>query len=98
MMGEAVSRFADIAVVTSDNPRHEEPGAIIEQIISGMSGNYRIEEDRAAAIDCAIRAACAGDVVLIAGKGHENYQQIGDAKLPFSDIDVATRALKGAAA
>jgi UDP-N-acetylmuramoyl-L-alanyl-D-glutamate--2,6-diaminopimelate ligase len=93
MMGEAVSRLADLAVVTSDNPRHEAQRAIIEQIIVGMSGNYRIEEDRAAAIDAAIRTARTGDVVVLAGKGHENYQQIGDEKLPFSDVEVAQRVL-----
>jgi UDP-N-acetylmuramyl-tripeptide synthetase len=93
MMGEVVSRLADIAVVTSDNPRHEAPRTIIEHIIAGMSGNYRIEEDRAAAIDSAIRGAGVDDVVLIAGKGHETYQQIGDEKLPFSDAEVAQRVL-----
>jgi UDP-N-acetylmuramoyl-L-alanyl-D-glutamate--2,6-diaminopimelate ligase len=93
LMGEVVSRLADIAVVTSDNPRHEEPRAIIDHIIAGMAGDYRVEEDRAAAIDSAIRDAVAGDVVLLAGKGHEHYQQIGDEKLPFSDVEVAQRIL-----
>lgn len=93
LMGEVVSRYADMAVVTSDNPRHEEPRAIIDQVIAGMSGDYRIEEDRAAAIAVAIRAAGPGDVVLLAGKGHETTQQIGDEKLPFSDLEVAQRAL-----
>ncbi len=93
LMGEVVSRLADSAIVTSDNPRHEEPRAIIGEIVSGMAGNYRIEEDRAAAIDNAIREARPGDIVLLAGKGHEAYQQIGDNKLPFSDSEVAQRVL-----
>jgi UDP-N-acetylmuramoyl-L-alanyl-D-glutamate--2,6-diaminopimelate ligase len=93
LMGEVVSRRADSAVVTSDNPRHEEPRAIIDDIVAGMAGNYHIEEDRAAAIDNAIRAAQAGDIVLLAGKGHEPYQQIGDSKLPFSDAEAAQRVL-----
>jgi UDP-N-acetylmuramoyl-L-alanyl-D-glutamate--2,6-diaminopimelate ligase len=98
MMGEVASRLAELAVVTSDNPRHETPLAIIGEVVAGMSGNYQIEEDRAAAIDGAIRAARSGDIVLIAGKGHESYQQIGDKKFPFSDVEVATRVLEGVAA
>ncbi|MCX7628381.1 MAG: UDP-N-acetylmuramoyl-L-alanyl-D-glutamate--2,6-diaminopimelate ligase [Methylophilaceae bacterium] len=93
-MGEVATRLADLVIVTSDNPRHEAPRAIIDDIVAGMSGNYRIEEDRAAAIDMAIREARPGDVVLLAGKGHETYQQIGNDKLPFSDAEVAHRILE----
>lgn len=94
LMGEVVSSLADVAVVTSDNPRQEAPLAIIDEIVASMSGNYQIKEDRAEAINHAIRLADVGDVVLLAGKGHETYQQIGDAKLPFSDAEVADRVLK----
>lgn len=97
LMGEAASRLADSVIVTSDNPRHEDPAAIIDEIIAGMGGNYHIEADRAAAIDHAILAAGAGDVVLIAGKGHEDYQDIGGIKLPFNDSEVARRALEAKA-
>ncbi|GBG15360.1 UDP-N-acetylmuramoyl-L-alanyl-D-glutamate--2,6-diaminopimelate ligase [Novimethylophilus kurashikiensis] len=93
LMGGVVSRLADLAFVTSDNPRHENGREIINEIVAGMDADYRIEEDRAAAIDAAIREAKAGDIVLLAGKGHESYQQIGDEKLPFSDLEVAQRVL-----
>lgn len=93
LMGMAVSRLVDLAVVTSDNPRHEDPRRIIDEIVEGMTGNYRIEEDRAAAIDGAIRDSRAGDIVVLAGKGHEPYQHIGNRKLPFSDLNVAQRVL-----
>jgi UDP-N-acetylmuramyl tripeptide synthase len=96
-MGEAASRLADSVVVTSDNPRHEDPAAIIADIVAGMASNYCVEADRAAAIVLAIEQAESGDVVLLAGKGHEDYQDIGGVKLPFSDAEVALRALKVAA-
>jgi UDP-N-acetylmuramoyl-L-alanyl-D-glutamate--2,6-diaminopimelate ligase len=95
LMGEAASRLADAVVVTSDNPRHEDVRKIIDDIVAGMDGNYHIEEDRAAAIEQAIAGASMGDVVLVAGKGHEEYQQIGDIRLPFSDAEVAQRVLEG---
>jgi UDP-N-acetylmuramoyl-L-alanyl-D-glutamate--2,6-diaminopimelate ligase len=98
LMGEAVSSLADMAVVTSDNPRHEPPQQIIDEILAGMSGNYQVELDRAAAIARAISHAAAGDTVLLAGKGHEVYQQVGDEKLPFSDLEVAERVLREVAA
>ncbi len=93
LMGETASKLADMVVVTSDNPRHEDPVAIISEIVAGMAGDYHIEADRAAAIAHAIEQAQAGDVVLLAGKGHEDYQDIGGVKLPFSDAEVARRAL-----
>ena len=93
LMGDVVANLADEAVVTSDNPRDEAPRAIIDEIVAGMVSNFHIQEDRAAAIDYAIRHARATDVVLIAGKGHETYQEIKGEKLPFSDVEVAMRSL-----
>jgi UDP-N-acetylmuramoyl-L-alanyl-D-glutamate--2,6-diaminopimelate ligase len=94
LMGEVVSRLADRAVVTSDNPRSEEPGAIIEEIVAGMSGEEEVEPDRAAAIARAIEEAAEGDVVLIAGKGHEQGQELRDRTIPFDDREVARDALR----
>ena len=94
LMGGVASMLADHVVVTSDNPRHEPPLDIINEILSGMGGNYVVEPDRAAAIELAIAQAKPGDMVLVAGKGHEDYQQIGDRKLPFSDAEVARRVLE----
>ena len=92
-MGAVVARLADAAVVTSDNPRSEEPGAIIKAIIAGMPAAPQAIEDRAAAILWAIRHAARADVVLLAGKGHENYQEIKGRKQPFLDADHAALAL-----
>lgn len=94
LMGKVVSDLADAAVVTSDNPRSEEPEAIIEQVLEGMHGSYAIEPDRAKAIAVAIVTAKAGDTVLLAGKGHEAYQEIGGKKVYFSDVEQAKVALK----
>jgi UDP-N-acetylmuramoyl-L-alanyl-D-glutamate--2,6-diaminopimelate ligase len=96
LMGAAAARAADLVFVTSDNPRHENPAAIIEQILAGVPerGGLTVIEDRAAAIAAAIAAARAGDVVLLAGKGHEDYQDVAGAKRPFSDLDEARRALQ----
>jgi UDP-N-acetylmuramoyl-L-alanyl-D-glutamate--2,6-diaminopimelate ligase len=93
LMGEVATRLADIAVITSDNPRSEEPRAIVEQIVAGAHSNYQVEIDRAAAIYLALREARPDDVVLIAGKGHEAYQEIAGHRLPFSDVDVASSLL-----
>ncbi|HWM13716.1 MAG TPA: UDP-N-acetylmuramoyl-L-alanyl-D-glutamate--2,6-diaminopimelate ligase [Gaiellaceae bacterium] len=100
VMGEVVSRVADRAIVTSDNPRSEEPLAVIEEILVGMSGDYDVEPDRAAAIARAIEEAAEGDVVVIAGKGHEQGQEFADRTIPFDDREVARDALRrlGAAA
>ncbi|MBC7756976.1 MAG: UDP-N-acetylmuramoyl-L-alanyl-D-glutamate--2,6-diaminopimelate ligase [Bdellovibrio sp.] len=94
LMGKVASDFADGVVVTSDNPRDENPDNIIQDIVHDMLGNYAIEEDRARAISIAILAAKAGDIVLIAGKGHEDYQEIGGFKMPFSDVEQAELVLK----
>jgi UDP-N-acetylmuramoyl-L-alanyl-D-glutamate--2,6-diaminopimelate ligase len=93
MMGKVASELADGVVVTSDNPRDEEAEKIIQAILEGVSGEYAVEEDRAKAISIAITNAQAGDIVLIAGKGHEDYQEIAGEKHHFSDVEQVTRAL-----
>jgi UDP-N-acetylmuramoyl-L-alanyl-D-glutamate--2,6-diaminopimelate ligase len=93
MMGTVASKLADECIVTSDNPRSESPKAIIDAILFGMEGKYQVIEDRANAITRAVDMARAGDTVLIAGKGHEDYQEINGVKLPFSDSEVVRRAL-----
>lgn len=95
-MGEAAGRLADEVIVTSDNPRTEEPGAIAAAVAAGVraaGATPTIELDRRRAIDLAIDAAADGDVVLIAGKGHEAYQIVGPVKHPFDDRVVAREAL-----
>lgn len=96
-MGEVVSRRADVAVVTSDNPRSEDPGAIISQIVAGMTGPAErlVEPDRSAAIGAAVERAGPGDVVVIAGKGHETSQELADRVVSFDDRVEARRALGG---
>jgi UDP-N-acetylmuramoyl-L-alanyl-D-glutamate--2,6-diaminopimelate ligase len=86
--------------VTSDNPRSEDPGAIIDAIVAGIDGDVEIIEDRRAAIARAVEIAEPGDVVVIAGKGHEQGQQFRDRTVPFDDREVAREALRrlGAAA
>ncbi len=93
LMGRVVSRLADRAVITNDNPRSESPGAIIADIQEAMTSDAFVIEDRGEAIAWAIAEASADDTVLIAGKGHEDYQLIGDDRLNFSDYDVARAAL-----
>jgi UDP-N-acetylmuramoyl-L-alanyl-D-glutamate--2,6-diaminopimelate ligase len=94
LMGKIASDIASAVVVTSDNPRSEAPERIIEDIAKGLHGNFAIEEDRAKAISVGIFSAKPGDIVLIAGKGHEEYQEIKGKKLPFSDIEQAKDVLK----
>ncbi|MEM7146527.1 MAG: UDP-N-acetylmuramoyl-L-alanyl-D-glutamate--2,6-diaminopimelate ligase [Verrucomicrobiota bacterium] len=90
LMGQAVERLSDLAVVTSDNPRTEAPGKIIEDIVAGMSrGTHAVIEDRRAAIEEAIELAGPRDIVLVAGKGHETYQEVGKEKHPFDDVKIA---------
>jgi UDP-N-acetylmuramoyl-L-alanyl-D-glutamate--2,6-diaminopimelate ligase len=94
LMGKIASDLADAVVVTSDNPRHENKYKIINEILQGMQGNYLIEQDRAKAIKASIFAAKSGDIVLIAGKGHEQYQEIKDKKHHFSDLEQTQKVLK----
>jgi UDP-N-acetylmuramoyl-L-alanyl-D-glutamate--2,6-diaminopimelate ligase len=99
MMGVVAEKFADFCIVTSDNPRSEDPHDIIAEIVSGMSGDtHEIMVERAAAIQSAIDRAQPNDTVLIAGKGHEDYQEIMGVKHPFSDVSVAQQALQASPA
>jgi UDP-N-acetylmuramoyl-L-alanyl-D-glutamate--2,6-diaminopimelate ligase len=99
LMGEVAARLADVAIVTSDNPRSENPEAIIAEILAGMPpGSPGVERlvDRRAAIERAVGLAERGDVVVIAGKGHERGQEFaGGRKEPFDDVVVAREALRG---
>lgn len=90
-MGEIAGRLADRTILTADNPKHEDPDAIAEEIEAGLrptGGGWERIVDRAAAIGRAVERARPGDVVLVAGKGHERYQIVGDAFVPYSDRDV----------
>lgn len=92
-MGIAASRLADRIILTSDNPRSEHPLAIIRDIAAGVSVPYATEADRARAVESAIGEAADADVVLIAGKGHESWQEVAGRREPFSDAQVARAAL-----
>jgi UDP-N-acetylmuramoyl-L-alanyl-D-glutamate--2,6-diaminopimelate ligase len=95
LMGEIVDQNADYAIVTSDNPRKEDPDAIIAEVEKGFrSDHYEKIVDRTAAITRAIELAQPRDLVLIAGKGHENYQEFADHTVPFDDMQLARRALE----
>jgi UDP-N-acetylmuramoyl-L-alanyl-D-glutamate--2,6-diaminopimelate ligase len=100
LMGHIGAELSDLAVVTSDNPRSEEPGAIIEEILAGSGrDDVEVEPDRRAAIALALDAAEEGDAVVIAGKGHEQGQEFeGGRKVPFDDRDVAREELQRLAA
>jgi UDP-N-acetylmuramoyl-L-alanyl-D-glutamate--2,6-diaminopimelate ligase len=100
LMGAVAGRLSDLVIVTSDNPRSEDPARIIEEIQRGITHDTRRDAgqllaivDRAAAIAKAVEVARPGDLVLVAGKGHEKYQAIGDRTLPFDDVAVAREAL-----
>jgi UDP-N-acetylmuramoyl-L-alanyl-D-glutamate--2,6-diaminopimelate ligase len=97
-MGGVAERLSDLAFVTSDNPRDEDPLEIIEEVLRGIPGgrtNPRVvvEPDRRVAIRRALHEAAPGDVVVIAGKGHETYQEVAGRQLPFDDAVEARRAL-----
>ena len=94
LMGKAASSLASCVIVTSDNPRSESPASIIQAVIAGAGLQAKSVENRAEAIKQAIKTAKKGDVVLIAGKGHEDYQEIAGVKYPFSDMQVAQEALQ----
>jgi UDP-N-acetylmuramoyl-L-alanyl-D-glutamate--2,6-diaminopimelate ligase len=95
MMGEAAARHADVVVVTSDNPRTEDPQAIADAVAAGAAGHrdLRVELDRRAAIELALAEVRAGDIVVVAGKGHETTQTVGDRALPFDDREVVRQVL-----
>lgn len=94
LMGKVACEIADAVVVTSDNPRDENPDKIIQDIVGAMQGNYAVEKDRAKAISIGILSAKPQDIVLIAGKGHEDYQEIAGKKQHFSDVEQAQNVLK----
>ncbi len=97
LMGEAAGRGSDFAVLTSDNPRSEDPVAIINDALVGLQKTgtkYSIEPDRRMAIALAISEARPGDIILLAGKGHEKVQVTKEGSLPFDDVEVAREILK----
>jgi UDP-N-acetylmuramoyl-L-alanyl-D-glutamate--2,6-diaminopimelate ligase len=94
LMGRIASEFADVPILTSDNPRSEDPAVIAEAVLAGMADEPEVELDRRAAIVRAIELAEPGDVVVIAGKGHERSQEIAGRVIPFDDREVASEALR----
>jgi UDP-N-acetylmuramoyl-L-alanyl-D-glutamate--2,6-diaminopimelate ligase len=98
VMGRLASELADLVIVTSDNPRSEDPEAIAAEIVAGVAGEVEVELDRATAIGRAVELAQPGDVVLIAGKGAEQGQEFADRTVPFDDREAAKDALRGATA
>jgi UDP-N-acetylmuramoyl-L-alanyl-D-glutamate--2,6-diaminopimelate ligase len=94
MMGQVAAELSDYPIVTSDNPRNETPSKIIADVLEGMGPDTLTFVDRADAIRHAIASANTRDVVLIAGKGHENYQIIGNQRTHFSDVEVARQCLQ----
>jgi UDP-N-acetylmuramoyl-L-alanyl-D-glutamate--2,6-diaminopimelate ligase len=100
-MGGIAARAADVVLVTSDNPRSEEPAAIVDEILEGVvaqrpDGADFVDVDRTTAINESIERARDGDVVVIAGKGHETYQQFADRTIDYDDREVAREALRAA--
>jgi UDP-N-acetylmuramoyl-L-alanyl-D-glutamate--2,6-diaminopimelate ligase len=96
-MGRVAGAESDLVVVASDNPRSEDPMLIIDEIMAGVRATdvvFIVEKDRRAAIEVAIRAAKPGDIVLLAGKGHEKQQILADRALPFDDVEEAARVLR----
>jgi UDP-N-acetylmuramoyl-L-alanyl-D-glutamate--2,6-diaminopimelate ligase len=94
LMGRIAAEASDLTIVTSDNPRGEDPDAIIGEILEGVTGDVEVEPDRRRAIERAIAAARGGDIVVIAGKGHERGQEIAGRVIPFDDREVAREALR----
>jgi UDP-N-acetylmuramoyl-L-alanyl-D-glutamate--2,6-diaminopimelate ligase len=94
LMGKLASELADVTIVTSDNPRSEDPQSIVDAIVAGVTGDVDVELDRAAAITQAIEQAREGDVVVIAGKGAEQGQEIAGRTIPFDDRAAARDALR----
>jgi len=95
LMARIATTEADLAILTSDNPRTEDPRAILEEMRAGAEGDsYQVIVDRREAIHAAVRLCRPGDLLIIAGKGHEQYQIVGDRVLPFDDRLVAREALE----
>ena len=95
LMGQAAEQGADLSIITSDNPRSEDPAAIIRDIKKGYQGNnYEVVVDRREAIERAVSLAQPRDIILIAGKGHENYQQFAKTTITFDDVQVAKAAIE----
>jgi len=93
-MGEVASRCADFSIITTDNPRGEDPKAIVHQILNGFKGdNYIVEIDRKEAIKKALKMAEPGDIVLLAGKGHELYQIVKNQKIEFDEHKIISELL-----
>jgi UDP-N-acetylmuramoyl-L-alanyl-D-glutamate--2,6-diaminopimelate ligase len=96
LMGDIAGRLSDVAILTNDNPRNEPPESILDSVLEGLHGkkaDVTVEPDRAQAIDLAVQGAMPGEVVLIAGKGHEPYQIIGNTTRHFDDREQARCAL-----
>ena len=95
MMGNAVSNFANKIIITSDNPRDESPEDIIIDILAGIKNGYEAVVDRQKAIHAALESIGKKEIILIAGKGHEEYQEIKGVKYPFSDFNIVTNFKAG---
>jgi UDP-N-acetylmuramoyl-L-alanyl-D-glutamate--2,6-diaminopimelate ligase len=93
LMGAAAARLADVAIVTDDNPRSEDPAAIRAAVLAACPGGREIG-DRARAIAEALNGLAAGDVLAVAGKGHEQGQTVGNTVIPFDDVDVVQRLVR----
>ena len=97
VMGAAAAELSDVVIITSDNPRGEEPGSIIDDILKGaLRANHTVIPDRGEAIRAAVEEAGPGDTVIIAGKGHEEYQDAGAVRTRFSDHETAVEAIRAA--
>jgi UDP-N-acetylmuramoyl-L-alanyl-D-glutamate--2,6-diaminopimelate ligase len=94
-MGKVAADNAEVVIVTSDNPRSEDPLAIIQDVLQGSGVDVEIDPDRRSAIERAVSLAESGDVVVVAGKGHEQGQDVGGVVMPFDDREVAREALRG---
>jgi UDP-N-acetylmuramoyl-L-alanyl-D-glutamate--2,6-diaminopimelate ligase len=94
VMGRIASELADLVIVTTDNPRSEDPAAIVAEVVTGATAPLEVELDRRSAIEHAVELAQPGDVVVIAGRGHEREQELADHRTPFDDRDVARTALR----
>src|SRR5207248_259915 len=94
LMGRVVAELADRAILTSDNPRSENPEAIAAEVADGALGRFEVELDRRAAIELALREARPGDVVVLAGRGAEPEQELATGKIPFDDREVAREILR----